>query len=182
MFVPLISHPQSPPEAVRSVGVEVKPDERGGLALRYEVKGNIDQLAFAAATAPERQHRLWQHSCFEIFLKVPGEEGYQEYNFSSSGAWAAYGFTGRRAGMHDLDRPHAPEITSHIDGDCFIVDVKLSDTLMSYDLNMLIGLSTIIEEKSGTLSYWAIAHPDGPADFHHPDCFALSYPFEDIAP
>jgi hypothetical protein len=182
MFVPLISHLQSPPEAVQSVVVEVKSDGHGGLALHYVVRGDIDRLAFAPAAAPERQHRLWQLSCFEIFLKVRGEEGYQEYNFSSSRAWAAYGFTGRRAGMLDLHPSQAPEITSRIDRDSFVVDVMLSDALVDPDAKMLIGLSTIIEEKSGTFSYWAIAHPDGPADFHHPDCFALTYPFEDIAP
>jgi hypothetical protein len=31
----------------------------------------------------------------------------------------------------------------------------------------------VIEEKSGLLSYWALKHPPGKPDFHHPDAFAL---------
>ena len=34
----------------------------------------------------------------------------------------------------------------------------------------------VIEEKDGTKSYWALAHPPGEPDFHHPDCFALDLP------
>ena len=34
------------------------------------------------------------------------------------------------------------------------------------------GLSMVIEELDGTKSYWALAHPPGAPDFHHPACFA----------
>jgi hypothetical protein len=37
-----------------------------------------------------------------------------------------------------------------------------------------IALSAVIEEADGTKSYWALRHPPGPPDFHHPDCFALN--------
>jgi len=37
-----------------------------------------------------------------------------------------------------------------------------------------IGLSAVIEETDGTKSYWALRHPPGKPDFHHPDCFALT--------
>jgi len=39
-----------------------------------------------------------------------------------------------------------------------------------------LGLSAVIEEIDGTKSYWALAHPPGKPDFHHPDCFALTLP------
>lgn len=39
-----------------------------------------------------------------------------------------------------------------------------------------IGLSAVIEETDGTKSYWALAHPDGPPDFHDPACFVLELP------
>ena len=38
------------------------------------------------------------------------------------------------------------------------------------------GLSAVIEEKDGTVSWWALAHPEGPPDFHHDACFALELP------
>ena len=38
-----------------------------------------------------------------------------------------------------------------------------------------IGLSAVIEEANGRISYWALAHPPGKPDFHHADCFALEF-------
>ena len=36
-----------------------------------------------------------------------------------------------------------------------------------------IGLSAVIEEQDGTISYWALRHAAGKPDFHHPDGFAM---------
>ena len=36
-----------------------------------------------------------------------------------------------------------------------------------------IGLSAVIEEEDGTISYWALRHAPGKPDFHHPDAFAM---------
>jgi hypothetical protein len=30
-----------------------------------------------------------------------------------------------------------------------------------------------MEDAGGVLSYWALDHPAGKPDFHHPDAFAL---------
>jgi hypothetical protein len=36
-----------------------------------------------------------------------------------------------------------------------------------------LALTTVIEDDSGTLSYWALKHAPGKPDFHHPDGFVL---------
>jgi hypothetical protein len=36
-----------------------------------------------------------------------------------------------------------------------------------------LAFSAIIEDDQGVLSYWALTHPPGRPDFHHPDAFAL---------
>lgn len=43
------------------------------------------------------------------------------------------------------------------------------------------AISAVIEEADGTKSYWALAHPPGEPDFHHPDCFVLDLPPPDSA-
>ncbi len=40
----------------------------------------------------------------------------------------------------------------------------------------MLGVSAVVETKEGSLSYWALAHPPGKPDFHHPDSFALTLP------
>ena len=44
------------------------------------------------------------------------------------------------------------------------------------DENWDLGLSAVLEERDGTKSYWALAHPSGKPDFHHPDCFIARLP------
>ncbi len=41
-----------------------------------------------------------------------------------------------------------------------------------------LGLSVVIEDVDGNLTYWALAHPSDKPDFHHPDSFVLTLPPE----
>ncbi len=41
------------------------------------------------------------------------------------------------------------------------------------DVCLSLGLSAVIEDRSGALSYWALKHPPGKPDFHHADSFTL---------
>jgi hypothetical protein len=44
------------------------------------------------------------------------------------------------------------------------------------DTNWQLGLSAVLEEKDGTKSYWALAHPGEKPDFHDAGCFAAHLP------
>jgi hypothetical protein len=37
-----------------------------------------------------------------------------------------------------------------------------------------VSIAAVIEEEGGKMSYWALAHPPGQPNFHHPDCFVAS--------
>jgi hypothetical protein len=50
---------------------------------------------------------------------------------------------------------------------------QLSD--LPRDARWRLGLSALIEDTSGSKSCWALAHPPGKPDFHHPDCFAHEF-------
>jgi predicted GIY-YIG superfamily endonuclease len=166
MVVRLIPHPDSPPHTVDKVAVSlVRGAERWQLA--YHVTGGPMRLPDPAAT--ERTDGLWQTTCFELFVRTGGET-YCEFNFAPSTQWAAYRFDAHRAGMRDLVLA-TPVITRKDDG----IDVVIN-LLWLGDRELHIGLSAIIEEKDGTKSYWALKHPPGAPDFHHPDCFALQLP------
>jgi hypothetical protein len=39
--------------------------------------------------------------------------------------------------------------------------------------HLRVALSAVVEEENGTLSYWALRHAPGKADFHCPDGFVL---------
>ncbi|MGK6319662.1 DOMON-like domain-containing protein [Sphingomonas sp. DT-204] len=163
----LIPHPASLPEAVDIIQVEAD-IRRGTSTLAYRVAGGVVRIPPAAE--PVRVDGLWRSTCFELFVKPEGGEGYFEFNFSPSSQWAAYRFDGNRKGMRDQPLA-APTVEPIEDGIRVTVDLG---GLPAGDWR--IGLSAVIEEQDGTKSYWALAHPAGKPDFHDDACFALELP------
>jgi hypothetical protein len=162
----LVRHPASRCDAIDSLHGEID-----GRVVTFDLRGRIGDLAIPQPAARERTDALWRHTCFEMFVAGEGE-GYREYNFSPSGEWAAYSFTSYREGMAPLDvRP--PLIETAISEDRLVVRATLQTPGRGC---CRIGLSAVIEEKNGTISYWALNHPPGAPDFHHEDCFALDLP------
>ena len=123
-----------------------------------------------AFKTPKRSNGLWQTTCFELFVRPDTGSTYYEFNFSPSSQWAAYEFDGYREGMRDLDIP-IPKTTKF--QDVMRVDLEIKGLNVS---RVAIGLSAVIEETDGTKSYWALRHPPGPPDFHHPNCFTARLP------
>ena len=185
----LVPHPDHPPPAVTGLHVELA-REGETMALAYRVEGSAS-LAIPAPAAPVRTDGLWRTTCFELFVKPAGGEGYHEFNFSPSGQWAAYAFDGHRAGMRDLAM-EAP-VVAWGDGvlSARIIlprgrrgsasglsqpdpDVRRGGNESGEDAR--IALTAVIEEKDGTKSFWSLAHPPGAPDFHHDACFVATLP------
>jgi len=175
MRLSLTPHPATPCRAVTAITVEVTRGRGGTLRLCYTVSGEIDALAMPGPAAPERADDLWRLTCFEAFVR-PSEDGaYFEFNLSPSGRWAAYAFSGYREGMADLAIP-APRIDVRRDAARFELEADLdlgSAPGLPPDAPWRLGLSAVIEEAGGQKSYWALAHPPGKPDFHHPDTHDL---------
>ena len=105
---PLTPHATSPQTAAERLVVEVARGEQDCLQLNFRLSGDIGALVLPAPAASVRADGLWRHTCFEAFVAAAGPREYWEFNFSPSGAWAAYHFTGYRAGMAPLVEAGAP--------------------------------------------------------------------------
>ena len=175
----LIVHPGSPCGPAIEIAVEAARPGPSRLQLRYRVTGEIGALSLPPVAAPARADGLWQHSCFEAFLRAGPRGPYYEFNFAPSTRWAAYRFAGYRAGMRVAQDVEAPQIAVEARDGAFELRAELAlDCLpdLPRDAPWQLGLSAVIEEADGRLSYWALAHPPGKPDFHHSDCFALELP------
>ena len=168
-------HPDTPVPAY-DVGAKLQRVGSDVLMIEYVVVGPLDTLALPEPATPDRSDELWKHSCFEAFAGRPGE-GYLEFNFAPSGEWAIYRFEAYRSGMQpamDLKIPALfPERTT---AQRFSLTVVVELSRLWAEGATHLGLSAVIEETDGTKSYWALRHPPGEPDFHHPDCFALELP------
>ncbi len=168
MQVDLTPHPASPRDTLTvSVDRERRADQ---LWLRFMVEGDTDAIEWPRKAPPTRTDGLWQHTCFEVFVRTG--DGYVEYNLSPSGAWSTYRFGGYREGM----RP--AEVVATVDGldggERYVALEAVID--LPSDATGPTGLSAVIETTDGSLSYWALAHPSDKPDFHHPDSFVLELP------
>jgi hypothetical protein len=140
-----------------------------------------------------RTDRLWAHTCFEAFIGVADSPQYLELNFSPSGQWAAYRFHSYREGMTPaLDVVMRLAVRSANERLELRAEVQLCERPLgerqlggrpaapgaapeaSVPLRLRIALSTVVEDREGRLSYWALRHPPGRPDFHHPESFSLA--------
>ena len=175
MRLALKLHPDSPCSAVNRIEVDVVRTRPAGLALRYCVTGTIGKLRLPGVTTPVRADELWRYTCFEAFVRALPLAAYYEFNFAPSTRWAAYRFGGYREGRAIASEIGTPSIEVQTNADGYLLEAALAlDKLASLPshANWRLGVSAVIEETGGALSYWALAHPAGRADFHHSDCFA----------
>ena len=169
-------HPHSRCFAGAQIEVGVSLPRAYSLRLSYIVTGNISELCIPPVMASVRSDELWRHTCFEAFVRASGAE-YYEFNFSPTTQWAAYRFSGYRSGR-GVAEINAPAIEMHSGPDRYTLEASLQlDSLSGLRGQAFwrLGLSALIEDASGRISYWALAHPSGKPDFHHLDCFAYEF-------
>jgi len=176
----LLPHPISEPGAqqdlVHDLSVAIARLSADHLRLTYRLSGDLEALKLPDAHPSVRTDGLWRHSCFEAFIGHRGAREYWEYNFSPSGAWAAYLFSGYREGMAPLLKGVPPEIACNTGGETVEVAVTLDLSWLARAYpgrGLRLGLAAVIEDKAQVLSYWALKHPAEKPDFHHADSFVV---------
>jgi hypothetical protein len=171
----LVPHPATPCAAVRSLSITLDRPTPALLTLQYRLDGDLTALRLPEPGSPVRADGLWQHTCFETFIGQAGGKAYWEYNFSPSGAWAAYQFSGYREGMAPLMKGAAPVISTRASGDSLTlsVAVDLSWIGRATAADLVLGAAAVIETQERVLSYWALKHSAEKPDFHRADSFVV---------
>ena len=173
-YWPLLYHPACPPQAITAVTARIIEHTADWLRVRWRIEGS-QQLVVPPFAGKGRADALWQATCFELFLKPDGGSAYVELNLSPSERWNAYDFAAYRWDMQERPFPREPECTLRLGSSFAIFDAAIPVAgLPGSACDM--GLSAVIEEQGGVMSYWALAHPDAKPDFHAPACFAATLP------
>jgi hypothetical protein len=165
--IDLLRHPHTPARAVRGVRAAAARAPGGLLELRYRIAGELERLRIPPPRPRAIGERLWEHSCCEAFVAPAGAPEYREFNFSPAGEWAAYAFRSYRRGEPWLAPD--PQIDVRTQGEA----LELRARIPAPPGRLRVALCAVIEEDDGGLSYWALRHPAGKPDFHHPEGFAL---------
>lgn len=172
--------PTTAPAGVQLHGALQRAD--GRLHLRYHLADPSGAIRIPPATpAPARRDGLWNRTCLELFLAVPGAAAYWEFNLSPCGDWNVYRLSGYRQGL-------APEpavaalpvaVARRDDG----LELELSfplAPLVAAEQPLQVAVTAVLEQHApaggsgeGPLSFWALGHPGPEADFHERAGFLL---------
>jgi len=162
----------------------------GQLTLHYRLSWSLASSAVlvpprasarAEDPAPQRRDGLWQHTCFEAFLAPLGGESYWEVNLSPSGDWNVYRFAAYRSDQQLEQsyatlpftlmgpRPAPPKASCQNPSVRVLLELDLCCALppvLAQAPELELGLTAVIEQVDGALSYWALNHPGPEPDFH----------------
>ena len=161
-----------PASALRRLDVRVTRPAAELLQLEYELQGDLARVRLE--NHPDGPtDGLWRHTCMEVFVASAPAGAYLEFNLAPDGRWAAYRFSGYRAGMAALTGIRPPRIELRTRSERLLVsaDVALPVDLATSGLHL--GLTAVVENTDGKLEYWALRHLGPKPDFHHPDSFGF---------
>jgi hypothetical protein len=172
----LTSHPSTPNDAVRSLGVRVRAEKPDILVFHYSLAADMSRVRVSASGVGRQVDALWKHTCFEAFVAAADAPGYHEFNFAPSRDWAIYRFSAYREGMSRTGTGGAPQISvRRRDGGLELESaVGLEHLADLRDARHLrVAMAAVIEDDTGGLSYWGLCHAPGNPDFHNPNGFTL---------
>lgn len=136
------------------------------LFLRYHLEGPLKDLLLAPLNSSHQfKDGLWQHTCFEFFVKDPKATNYTEFNFSPSGDYAVYFFKNYRERDLSFTYEAQPQIKARLSEASFDLEVKVP--LLKGDYS----LTAVIEDQKKVIQYFALAHKKEKPDFHDPASF-----------
>lgn len=177
MLLSLHRHPSTPMPQIASVQVEII-QTGTGIALSYEVHGEMASIRIPAPGTNERADGLWAHTCGEVFVAALDGQGYWEWNFSPSGQWQAYEFRSYRE-QRTQPAVTAPQIYQTLEPDKLLLQARVPHSLLlSYESGaaaLRLGLTMVLEDQEQKLSYWALQHSADRPDFHCASTWIASF-------
>ena len=149
--------------------------DAGTVNVTYRISGATDRVKYASASAqPARKHELWRTTCFELFLRSPASVEYWEVNLAPSRDWNVYRFTTYRSALQQEPDIADIMITTEV-APAGLTSVRatlpLPPSLVGQKL--AVGISSVIQERSGEVHYFALRHGGTKPDFHDPAGFDI---------
>ena len=158
-------------QAISVVGA-IEQQGSGRLNVGFWIRDPNQFIEWPALVASNpRQDFLWEHTCFEIFIGVQGEDFYREINLSPSQAWQAYQFEEYRypedmppQAAYDIDLNQLKRTHYGLN-----VSLDLGEFMATHKLkwsDLFLGLTAVLKTSQGE-QYYAMQHSSPQADFHN---------------
>lgn len=144
--------------------------------ISYKLTGELDKVELGHTPRHERVIKLWEKTCFELFIKNERNE-YMEFNFSPVFEWNAFYFTKKGDPLAEWKKINSVKLDILDSFEVFqlIAEIKKEDFPENFFDKCQAGITSVIKEKNGNLSYWALSHEDQRPNFHHFDSFKYKF-------
>lgn len=158
--------PSSPPKITIDCELNTTSDS---VFISYKVQGELPAIDLGEGHPHHaRVIKLWEKSCFELFMKN-AEDNYIEFNFSPEFEWNCFYFAKKGDALAEYARMDLVKVDILLSLDVFHLIVELDkkkfpENFFKGQLNA--GITSVIKEKNGKLSYWALSHHDTRPNFH----------------
>ena len=147
------------------------------IAIKCLLSGEYEKVKLTPTSPnPQRTDKLWERTCFELFVSGTDRPDYWEYNLSPSRDWAVFSFTDYRQNKTDELSIDNIAINTHLeDGEsvCLNALLPLPEALIAQKLQ--IGVSAVIQDNNDVIYYYALTHPATQADFHDKNSFIITF-------
>ncbi|MFN6536783.1 MAG: DOMON-like domain-containing protein [Nostoc sp. EkiNYC01] len=144
------------------------------LSICYTLTGDLKEIVLAKPATPSRKHQLWENTCFEFFFGIKNSQQYWEFNLSPAGHWNVYRFDGYRQRMREEIALTILPFNVENSPDKLVLTLSLDLDKMVYPEQIIeVAITTVIKNRDGGVTYWALTHRGAEADFHLRDSFIL---------
>ena len=145
------------------------------LSIAYHLQGALETVVIPSVNpAPSRKFALWESTCFELFIGVPGNANYWEFNLSPTGDWNVFALDDYRQGLqNELAFTSLPLSIDRSANSLLLKSIVDLSKIFPATLELELSVTAVIESSQHELSYWALTHPGSVADFHRRDSFIL---------
>ncbi|HEX7237403.1 MAG TPA: DOMON-like domain-containing protein [Gammaproteobacteria bacterium] len=159
---------------VHAIVARVQVVPRTNVVFEYRLRGDLSLLAIPHRWRSQRTEQLWEHTCFEAFIAPGSGSRYFELNFSPSTQWAAYEFDGYRHGMRPLELAKTPKLQVAASANELHVTAAIELAgLADAPWPWRIGLTAVVEDRTGARAYYALEHAREKPDFHDAASFTV---------
>ena len=146
--------------------------------ISYKVSGELSTIDLGKGEPNHaRVMKLWEKSCFELFIKTK-EDSYIEFNFSPEFEWNCFYFSKKGSPLVEYARMDFLKFDILLSLDVFHLIVEIDKKKFPegfFQGPLAAGITSVIKEKNGRISYWALSHEDTRPNFHHFDSFKYKF-------
>lgn len=137
--------------------------------ISYKLQGALSTVDMGTGIPKHtRVMKLWEKTCFELFIK-DAKDSYIEFNFSPDFEWNCFFFEKKGDTLAEYKRMELVKFDILFSNEIVHVIVELQKKMFPdhfFEGKLSAGITSVIKEKNGNLSYWALSHHDTKPNFH----------------